>query len=89
MSEVTYDVKPVEYGEAITTVTGNTTINGLEYGIALTVEKTTVLEDGSVDAQSVVMTLTQEQATEMARSLSEAVALARFKQFMAKVRGQK
>lgn len=83
MSKVTYEVKPVEFGEAITPVTGNTTINGLDHAVVLAVEKTAELEDGTIDAQSVVVTMTLEQAAEMSRALSDAVALARFKSFIA------
>lgn len=83
---VTYHVKAVEFGEAITPGTGATTINGLDYGVALTVEKTCTLEDGSEETNSVVMSMTAEDAAALSRSLSDAVALARFKEFMSKVK---
>lgn len=82
---VTYKVQHVQYGEAITPVTGQTTINGIDYGIALTVEKVTE-EDGTRHAESVVMTLTLDEASEMSRTISDAVATARFKQFISKVK---
>lgn len=82
---VTYKIQPVEFGEAVTPATGHTTINSLDRGVMLTVEKITE-EDGVRDAQSVVMTLTLEQAEEMSRELAGAVALARFKRFMARGR---
>lgn len=84
----TFKVEAIEFGQAITPVTGTTTINSLDYGVAMTVEKITEAEDGTMDAQSVVMTMTIEQAHALAKDLTDATALAKFKQFMAKVRGQ-
>lgn len=83
---VTYKVEPVEFGQAVTPVTGKTLINGVDYAVAITVEKITGLEDGSATAESVVMTMTLDQAAEMAKDLHDAVAQGRFKQFISKPR---
>lgn len=83
---VTYQVKAVEFGEAITPGTGATTINAHDYGVALTLEKTATLEDGSTEISSLVMSMSAEDAAAMSRSLSDAAALARFKEFISKVK---
>lgn len=85
----TFKVESIEFGQAITPITGTTTINGLDHGVALTVEKITEAEDGSRDAQSVVLTMSLEQAALLAKDLTDATALGRFKQFMAKAGGRK
>lgn len=85
---VAYKVQHVQFGEAVTPVTGKTSIAGIDYGIALIVEKVTE-ENGVREAESVVMTLTLDEAAEMSRTLSDAVAIGRFKQFISGVRRKK
>lgn len=82
-TEVTYKVEPVEFGQAVTPVTGKTLINDMEYAVAISVEKIVELENGTATAESVVMTMTLEQAADMAKDLNDAVAQGRFKRFMA------
>lgn len=88
-TETTYKIEPIEFGQAITPITGKTHLTEMDYAVAITVEKITGLEDGSATAESVVMTLTLEQAAEMAKDLNEAVSQGRFKRFMAVLRGTK
>lgn len=85
---VTYKAEAVEFGQAVTPGTGVTTISGLDYGVALTIEKVADEQDGGA-VQSVVLTMSLEDAAGLAGSLSDAHALGRFKRFMAKARGQK
>lgn len=80
MSGVSYRVQAVEFGEPITTITGKTTLTSQDYGVSLIVERTR--EDGG--AESLVLGMSSDDAAALSNSLSDAVALARHKQFMSR-----